>query len=100
MGSYMYAVIHRDTDWPDGFEEILWLSKRLKLYGYTVNLAAKMFASHDGPQYKVSIVKWEHSLFRSAPRREEIGTYEDKAEATNMIRFLLNVVDKQIKERN
>jgi hypothetical protein len=48
----------------------------------------------------VSIIKWEHSLFRSAPRREEIGTYEDKTEAANMIRFLLNVVDKRIKERN
>jgi len=97
----MYAVIHKDTDWPDGFEEILWLGNRLKHYGYTVNLAAKVLASHDGPQYKVSIVKWERSLFRwSAPKREEIGTYEDKTEAANMIRFLLNVVDKQIKERN
>jgi hypothetical protein len=96
----VYAVIHRDTDWPDGFEEILWLGNRLKLYGYTVNLAAKVLASHDGPQYKVSIIKWEHSFFGSAPKREEIGTYEDKTEAANMIRFLLNVVDKRIKERN
>jgi hypothetical protein len=96
----VYAVIHRDTDWPDGFEEILWLGNRLKLYGYTVNLAAKVLASHDGPQYKVSIVKWERSFFGSAPKREEIGTYEDKTEAANMIRFLLNVVDKRIKERN
>ena len=95
----MYAVIHKDTDWPDGFEEILWLGNRLKLYGYTVNLAAKVLASHDGPQYKVSIIKWEHSLYKDL-KREEIGTYEDKTEAANMIRFLLNVLDKRIKERN
>ena len=95
----VYAVIHKDTDWPDGFEEILWLGNRLKHYGYTVNLAAKVLASHDGPQYKVSIIKWEHSNSHDV-RREEIGTYEDKAEATNMIRFLLNVVDKRIKERD
>jgi hypothetical protein len=96
----VYAVIHKDTDWPDGFEEILWLGNRLKLYGYTVNLAAKVLASHDGPQYKVSIVKWERSIYRQDLKREEIGTYEDKTEAANMIRFLLNVVDKRIKERN
>lgn len=96
----VYAVIHRDTDWPDGFEEIAWLANRLKPYGYTVNVSAKMFASHDGPPYKVSIVKWGREPYRLNLKREEIGTYEDKTEAANMIRFLLNVVDKQIKERN
>jgi hypothetical protein len=99
----VYAVIHKDTDWPDGFEEILWLGNRLKHYGYTVNLAAKVLASHDGPQYKVSIIKWDHSPPHGRhhlPKREEIGTYEDKTEAANMIRFLLSVVDKRIKERN
>ena len=94
----VYAVIHKDTDWPDGFEEIAWLGNRLKHYGYTVNLEVKMFASHDGPPYKVSIVKWEHSPHRRDFKREEIGTYEDKTEAANMIRFLWNVLEEQRKE--
>ena len=96
----VYAVIHKDTDWPDGFEEIAWLGNRIKHYGYTVHVSAKMFASHDGPPYKVSIVKWAHSPHRRDFKREDIGTYEDKTEAANMIRFLLNVLEEQHRERN
>ena len=94
----MYAAIQRERDWPDGFEEIAWLGNRLKQYGYTVNLEAKLFAGQVGAPYRVSVIKWERSLFRST--REEVGTYEDKTEAANMIRFLLNVVEEQLRERS
>lgn len=95
----LYAVIN-ERDWPDGFEEIAWLANRLKPYGYTVNVSAKIFAGQVGVPYKVSIIKWEHSPFRATPKREEVGTYEDKTEAANMIRFLLNVVEEQLRERS
>ena len=95
----LYAAIN-ERDWPDGFEEIAWLGKRLKQYGYTVDLEAKLFGGLEGVPYKVSIIKWEHSHFRPTPKREEVGTYEDKTEAANMIRFLLNVVEEQLRERS
>lgn len=94
----VYAVIHKDTDWPDGFEEIAWLANRIKRYGYTVNVSTKIFAGQVGVPYKVSIVKWER--FQRDAKREEVGTYEDKKEAANMIRFLLNVLEEQHRERN
>ena len=96
----LYAAIHKERDWPDGFEEIAWLGNRLKQYGYVVNLESKMFAGQVGAPYRVSIIKWEHSHFRPTPKREEVGTYEDKTEAANMIRFLLNVVEEQLRERS
>jgi hypothetical protein len=95
----MYAPIFKDKDWPDGFEEIAWLANTLKHYGYTVSIEAKVLASHDGPQHRVSVVRWEHSPFRRDVKRIEVGTYVDKTEAANMIRFLLNVTEEQHRER-
>ena len=94
----MYATM-LDVEWPDGFEEIAWLARTLKAYGYTVSLEVKVLASHDGPRHRVSIVKWGREPNRLTLERTEIGTYGDKTEATNMIRFLLNISMEQHRHR-
>jgi hypothetical protein len=94
----MYAPIF-DIDWPNGFEEIAWMAKTLKHYGYTVRIEAKVFASHDGPQHRVSVVRWEHLPYAHDVKRVEIGTYADKTEAANMIRFLLSIEVEQHRHR-
>lgn len=93
----LYSSVYQDKDWPDGFEEIAWLTKQLKRYGYTVNIETKMFALPYGAPYRVTIIRWEHTVM--SLKRIEIGTYEDKQEATDMIRFLLNVEDGKQNER-
>jgi hypothetical protein len=57
-----------------------------------------MFALPHGAPYRVTIIRWEHTV--SGTTRIEVVTYEDKQEATGMIRFLLNVEDEKRNERN
>lgn len=96
----LYAAIHREKDWPDGFEEIAWLTKQLKNHGYTVNIEAKMFALRDGVDHRVTIIRWDRIPgVLLPPTRVEIGTYEDKDEAATMIRFLIDIENEKRNER-
>ena len=90
----LYAAIYREKDWPDGFEEIAWLTKQLKPYGYTVYIEAKMFALRDGADHKVTIIRWDRIP------GVMVGTYEDRDEAAMMIRFLIDIENEKRNERN
>jgi len=87
-------------DWPDGYEEVEYLAKELKYCApaYSVYVERKMFAMHDGVEYRVAIVRWEGSNRSEATGmlrllsnfdRIEIATYEDISEATGMLRLLI-----------
>jgi hypothetical protein len=84
----LYAQL---KDWPRGYEEVEYLAKELKQYDrmYSVHIEQKMFALRDGSEYVIAIVQWGGSKHNGTLKRTLLGTYEDVAEATGMLRLLI-----------
>jgi hypothetical protein len=89
-------------DWPDGYEEVEYLAKKLKHTDptYSVQVERTMFALHGGGEYVIAIIRWEGSKYQGTLKRTLLATYEDISEATGMLRLLIGNAEAERDELN
>lgn len=83
----LYAQVN---EWPRGYEEVEWLANELKLYDrtYSVTIETKMFSLRDGPDFVISIIRWEREG-DTGVMRHSLATFDSVREATGMLRLLI-----------
>ena len=88
--------------WPDGYEEVEYLAKKLKHTDptYSVQVERRMFALHGGGEYVIAIIRWEGSKYQGHLKRTLLATYEDISEATGMLRLLIGNAEAERDELN
>lgn len=98
----LYTAVHDHRAWPLGLEELEYLKKKLKHlnYNYRLDLEVRMFALSDHPQYRYTLVKFEHMYPGSAPKRIVLLETHDKEQMASALKMLVSIEETEMKQRS
>ena len=98
----LYAAVNHRNSWPLGVEEIEYLKKKLKHlnYNYRLDLEVRMFALSDHPEYRYTLVKFEHMYPGSAPKRIVLLETHDKEQMASALKMLVSIEETEMKQRS
>lgn len=97
----LYAAVHDHRAWPLGLEELEYLKKKLKQlnYSYQVGLEMRMFALSDHPEYRYTLVKFEHVSVTRAKRIVLLETH-DMEQMASALKMLVSIEETEMKQRS
>ena len=98
----LYAAVHDRRAWPLGLEEIEHLKQKLKQlnYNYRLDLEMRMFALTNHPEYRYTLVKFEHMYPGSAPKRIVLLETHDKEQMASALKMLVSIEETEMKQRS
>jgi hypothetical protein len=94
----LYAKLDQEL-WPLQWEELEYLTKRLKQldWAYAVEAEKSIFGSL--PTYRFVLIKWSPRMTINAqPKREELGTFKSVEEITPILKLLISTEEDKLKE--
>ena len=97
----LYAAVHDHRAWPLGLEELEYLKKKLRQfnYHYRLDLEVRMFALSDHPEYRYTLVKFEHVSATRAKRIVLLETH-DMEQMASALKMLVSIEETEMKQRS